>query len=456
MTTNYDASPEATTAPKSDTDYKYPSIPLGSHVISPIKLNSFSDGCLVSATSVFPPKYFALDSVGLWSCNIPELEPLLWDVDIWPVDLHDAELSQLGSVPDTLVCGKWEDSRWGSYLISSREGEYKEEKKNTVYVSVGGEKVIYNKPDGFREGLQGLAFYNQPLAYLNSTKSNPPNSKRAVVNSLDSYKFGVLYNKTVILRESTMQKTWKTGGSYPFKNGNGTELLIGEKVWMCVWEKTMLEVEIMINQTSTAYNQKNTSVNHAADHSGDDGYDTDNDDPESTMTTITVGLPDATSTPTTVKLTEEFEFVVTDTENSEDEEEIDFKSILNLSKRHFKHRNLLNPRYPSHGKVKRGRTVQEYTRKVYVTEYRPTPEQIRLALGIDKTDPPAMLAQLVPGPISCRKMIVQGDRGLREFNSDTEVISVDLREDVDAFLGLEKRSFVGSPDDTGCRCSWES
>lgn len=427
-------SPEQTMVPKADPNNQFPNIPVGQNVISPIELKTFNSGCTIVRTDQTSPSYFKSGSTGLWTCNIPEKKPLLWDIDVWPVNLVGAELSKLKSVPDTLTCADWENNRWGGYIISSEEGEYNKERKNTVYQTHSGERVLYSAIHGFREGMQGPAFFRQPLGFRNVTweysgtvdnKSSHP----ASLNTL-SYTFGILYNKTVILKETTMIQTFNTDGENDERNGNGTEFEHNEKVWMCVWEKTLLEVELMVNESSIAKLRKASTATE-----GGNSYntDTDDEDNDSFLTTIVVGHPISSASSTSAYSAQPTVLP-------------DFESVGD-ARLHKRNRSKRGPRHLS--------------RKVYIKESRPTEDRLRRVLGIDRTDDdPEGRAR--PGAVRCRKMLVQDDGGLMEYTAVGEEVEVKLKEILTKEDSLGKRDDSESDDegtfpvDTGCRCTWES
>jgi hypothetical protein len=450
----------------------------------------------------------------------------MWDISPWPASLASAELSQLGSVPDTLTCGDWADGLWGGYLISSEEGEYQQDQKNTVYVSPDNQTVLYNFPR-FREGLQNPAFYRQPLAFMNITwepDSSVTNTstKRSTADSINtlSYKFGTLYNKTVILKESTMIETLKSGGKNPGRFGNGTEFEVGEKVWMCTWEKTLLEVEIMVDEYSLAFTNKD-NTQHAAGSSSNEYYNEENG---TTTITVSANIDGVSSAPPPPPITSSstssathdtpsatFSFPPspsppythphpqphprpapapapapppppypspTDTELELEIEEFEFvgDDFRTLHKRSAP---------GGCGNTARSHSPRQYPNKVYIKEYRPTPKRLRQVQGIDLTDlDPNGLG--LPGKVICKKMVAQDDGGLRAYKGeDGEVTEVQLKEQyVLASTASErrrrrKRDDSGDGDDDGddvgdgdgdaddgsvddddddgkCQCSWET
>ncbi|KAF8541654.1 hypothetical protein BDD12DRAFT_489801 [Trichophaea hybrida] len=438
-------SPEQTVAPKSDPNNLYPNIPVGQNLVSPIELKTFSSGCKIVRTDKTSPAYFKSGSTGLWTCNIPA-STLLWDIDVYPADLVGSELSKLKSVPDTLTCAHWESSTWGGYIISSEEGEYNKEKKNTVYQTPTGERVLYSAMHGFREGMQGPAFFRQPLGFRNVTwEYSEGIEKRANHNgplTTLSYTFGILYDKTVILKETTMIQTFNTNGDNDLRNGNGMEFTQNEKVWMCVWEKTLLEVELMVNESSISQLRKATAAAHGG--GSGDPYETDLDDEDNSnfLTTIIVGLP--TSHPKSKH------------HSSTASSTIDYSA---------------KPTFPSNSKlsgdarlIKRGQTKGRFrhlSRKVYMKESRPTEDRLRGVLGIDRTDDD-LEGRARPGAVRCRKMLVQDDGGLVEYTAVGEEVEVRLEEILTEAESLEKRDDETDDDDssfpadTGCSCTWES
>ncbi|KAA8905053.1 hypothetical protein FN846DRAFT_779156 [Sphaerosporella brunnea] len=496
-TTNYQPSPENTSPPTSEPNNLYPDIPTGKTAISPLKLKAFNNECKISSNKSSTPDIFSQGSNGLWSCNIPNQKPLMWDVLDWPASLASAQLSKLGTVPPTLTCAQWEGGLWGGYLISSVEGEYQQDQKNTVYITQDNQTVLYAS-SRFREGLQDPAFYRQPLAFLNVTwQPDPsvPNRKRdaGTINSL-SYNFGTLYNKTVILKESTMIETFNSRGSNPGRYGNGSEFVAGDKVWMCTWEKTLLEVEIMVNEHSLAVTNKGNTA-HAAD-----SRKTYNDDDNGT-TTITVSAntgtvsfppPFRSSSASTSQPSGTFSFPASPTvphghhprpppppppppspspqpprPPSETDVTVvvseDFEFVGDMRRIRQK-RDGSSP----------GNGPRCYPKKVKIKEYRPTPNRLRQVLGIDLTDADPT-GQGIPGRVYCRKFIAQDDGGLQAYPSKRgEVVEVELKEDyvftsTNAGSGSRKRqsgpnSTTTDDDEDGldddssmkCLCNWHS
>jgi len=371
------------------------------------------------------------------------------------MEFVDAELSKLGTVPDTIVCAEFEYAKWGGYLITSQEGEFNEERKNTVFVSPNGESIQYAPGGGFREGMQAPAFYNQPLAFMNITwfpDDSVVAKREAGPITTYSYKFAMLYNKTVILKETTMIETFNSAGASPQRYGNGTELVAGEKVWMCTWDKTLLEVELMVDEYSRAALEKQSRKHALGSSDNDKENGTDNGDTKTTIT-ITDVLPISSTTVPPSSTNERpprppgFHHGKPSpppppppTSTSTPTDPDDFVFIERL--------------------VKRGSSKpHRYSRKVIIKEYRPTRDRLRRVLGIDRTDVDRE-SQAVPGAVHCRKMIVQADRGLREYNSEAELVKVTMRE-VDAEAKLKPRhaesSDIDSDDENdGCGCKWES
>lgn len=250
-----------------------------------------------------------------------------------------------------------------------------------------------------------------------------------------------------------MIETFNSAGANPQRYGNGTELVAGDKVWMCTWDKTLLEVELMVNEYSMAALQKNPTEHVVG--SNDDDEDNVPNSGGSLTTTITVN---DISSPLTAKSS---------------------ASSSSPSDRPPRPPGAPSPK-PHHGRppppppasagfeefefierlVKRGGNgskYHQYSRKVIIKEYRPNKNRLRSVLGIDRTDvDPEGRATL--GAVHCRKMIVQTDSGLREYNSDAEVVQVTMRE-VDTESKLKRRGDEDTDDDdgsNGCKCRWES
>ncbi|KAI5815809.1 hypothetical protein BZA77DRAFT_247920 [Pyronema omphalodes] len=525
--TKWRPTPEQTAAPRSDPDGKYPDIPVGEALINPIELKTLDTACALTRNSIGSPDYFEQGSAGLWSCSLPEGKPMLWDVDEWPASLAHAELSKIHSVPDTLTCAEWENGLWGSYLLSSEEGEYARDKRNLVFETPAGERVWYAPDHGWREGMVNPSFYRQPLAFRNVTWRYDPttntHSKRDSngTNPLTtlSYNFGILYNKTVILRETTMIETHNTGATNSNKNGNGSELLPKEKVWMCIWEKTLLEVELMINEPSISALKKATA------QSFNPGNDTDSEDEDGDgiLTTIIVGLPSTTPTPSSTASPTADLGAPAPMPSPPKPTDGNLHGNLSQIGKHFQfglpvgggggRGGSPTPSNPKTNLQKRAtpKGPRHFSKKIYMKESRPTPDRLRRVLGIDRTDLDPD-GKTVPGNITCRKMIVLDDGGLAEFKPEgEEVVDVILSEEFSdpalaailrrsndqVMRGRRRRSAVGGewegltddekaaltdrekyeirrrdaeskvrrdledkmqgfPADTGCSCTWES
>ena len=440
--------PEETRPPQSDPNNDYPNIPTGQTVISPIELKTFGSSCKIARKNNSTPSYFEDGSNSLWSCNIPEQGPMQWDIDDWPQALSHTEtdLAMLGSVPDTLTCEEWEGGKWGGYLMSSEVGEWSVERRNTVFKTVNGETVRYAPSFGYREGMQGPSFYRQPLAFQDSSTTLTKRTDNTTGSM--SYSFGILYNKTVVLRETTMIQTHNTGGKSESRFGDGLSLQVSEKVWMCVWEKTLLEVTLMVKEPSMAQISRDAAIAHGVGQ-GEDTAD-DDDSNATATTTITVGLVPSSepSSPPSSKGPPP------------------------------PHPNppLLPPPpplpypppppsksdHPHPAKwIKAIKGPRHLSRKVYMKESRPSPDRLRRVLGIDLTDPDPD-GRATPGPVWCRKMIVQEDGGLAEFNAQgEEMVETTLVEKIDDYIPdadfVEGKDNIREfPPDTGCICTWES
>ena len=437
--------PEETRPPQSDPNNEYPNIPTGQSVISPIALKTFGSSCKITRKNNSTPAYFEDGSNSLWSCNIPEQGPMQWDIDDWPQALAHAgtDLAMLGSVPDTLTCEEWEGGKWGGYLMSSEVGEWSVERRNTVFKTVNGETVRYAPSFGYREGMQGPSFYRQPLAFQTSSATKRTDNATGSM----SYSFGILYNKTVVLRETTMIQTHNTRGKSESRFGDGLGFQASEKVWMCVWEKTLLEVTLMVKEPSMAQIHRNAAITHGVGQDEDTSADDDDNDATAT-TTITVGLKPSSAPPPPPP-----------------------------SKGPPPHPNPPPPPPPPYSPpppsksgahqpypakwIKAIKGPRHLSRKVYMKESRPSPDRLRRVLGIDRTDPDPN-GRAKPGPVWCRKMIVQEDGGLVEFNAeDEEIVETTLAEKIDDYI--PDADFVKGhddirefPPDTGCICTWES
>ncbi|TGZ81453.1 hypothetical protein EX30DRAFT_395599 [Ascodesmis nigricans] len=241
-TADHAPSPEKTTEAKFDSGV-FPQIPTGPSVISPLETKIDKDGCELVSLSASMPEFFK--DPAIWSCHIPEHQPLLWNVLPLPANLNDARISSLKSDPTPLSHAEWDDGKWGGYIVTSKEGE-DQHKDHIVFVDSRGEIIEYPGSTGWREGMQGPAFWRQPLTYINETILNNTSEQVPVE---ESYRFGIIYNKRVLLRESTLKQNYYHNTA---RGGDGTKLAEGEVAWMCEWGNTLLEVEIYVNESSVA------------------------------------------------------------------------------------------------------------------------------------------------------------------------------------------------------------
>jgi hypothetical protein len=442
--------PEETAQPRSDAEIIYPKIPSGTAVLAPLNLKYSNNKCILHSNQSVPD-FFSSGATRLWSCNISKQMPLIWDMLDWPPELIGSEITKLGSVPVPLQSSDYEGAFWGGYIVSSQEGEF-DQLKDIVYVDTNGNPIQYSVSGGFMEGMQGPSFYRQPFSLSNITylgdDTHPANDTHSANNytahnnhttsvptqTAISYKFGVLYNKTVILRDTNMNNIFndllQPGNPSNIPKGSGTKLQGGEIVWMCTWDKTLLEVELMVDQYSE--NATDPVSNSTGKSQGS------NSEPQ--PSTVTVGdLSTPFPAPGEISQSSSdspYPKYVTPTDQNGNEE-------LGYASDYVRRQTLKQVNEP-----------RSYPQKIVIKEYRPNARRLREILGIDLTDSDE-LSLAGKGKIRCKKMIVRADGGLRKYKSTLgydEDVAIEFDEISDAPYQRGHKNVYDAP----CHCVWET
>jgi len=350
-------------------------------------------------------------------------------------------------------------------MLSSLEGIIKFDDDWDLVVKDGAGQEEYSNKPGWMDGTQNPLFWHIPLAYYNySTPTgkplNPRSNDSAPVGEFATYGFGILYNKTVVLKQSTIDQTLavlkNTGG--PPKFANGTALGEGEIVWKCVWEKTLLDVEISLNQPSLAQRPAGFGGDRGPPGHGD-GDDGLGDGPgdgrggggfSDGRGGATSGLPrgdprgppggpppqnsfnpgdgDQFKPPTTALTIPTPTGFNTSVDGTNDDDSSDI---------------------PIAGKIKRGEPASPYPLKITIEEIRPTSKHLRWVLGMDLTDAdPSGYSK--PGDVKCTRMVVTPSGGLREYMDASGGGLVILKEQ--QVPPRRKRD----PTPGECSCRWVS
>lgn len=489
---------EETGPPLSSPNDTFPVIPTGTALIDPVVLAADSTSCDISAQDDSLPGWFKMGADLLWSCAYDQgdtSEALKWRFERGPINLTNMELYP--SEPDFLRGAEYGEGVWGGYVVSSAEGITKWEiGEDNVEIGVNGDVVEYSGKSSWRDGTQNQAFWRIPFAFYNTTESSSYKSKkkqlggrstirrglgkRSTGNGLwsrsgdhpldDSYKFGLLFNKTVIVKQTTIDSNVARDDGV-IKSGDGTALLPGEIVWKCVWEKTLLEVEVMTDIPSTAIkNQKETD----GDGDEDGGNDSDDDDDHTTtILSSTIATPTSTiSANSSLTKTDQqvpsptgcpyqpncphyngdasFPNIPPPPPPSHSHNVDDFFGLKHppqATETPTTNGNLTRRFLKRH--VERS-TPTPYPLKISIKESRPTSARIRRLLGMDLTDPdPKGRANL--GEVACTRYVVTVKGGLTPLvDHDTGEGYVKLNEIPSSKGRLKERG------DSTCYCKWNS
>ncbi|KAH0604282.1 uncharacterized protein H6S33_006659 [Morchella sextelata] len=478
-TTEVPPTSEETGPPLSSPNDTFPVIPTGTALIDPILLSEKSTSCDISAQDASSPGWFGMGASLLWSCAYDQddtNEALTWRFERGPVNLTNMEL--FPSEPDFLRGAEYGEGAWGGYVVSSAEGITKWEiGDDMMEVTVNGDVVEYSGKPSWRDGTQNQVFWKIPFAFYNTTEASHNKGRkkqlagrsptahelgtRSTGNRLwgrgdhpldDSYKFGILFNKTVIIKQSTIDENIARDDNI-IKSGNGTALYPGEIVWKCVWEKTLLEVEVMPDVPSTAVTKEKET--HDDKDENDNGYDSDDDD-HTTCSTSTTATPTMSANTSFTKTNEQhppptgcnFEPDCPHFDDGEDHSFPSFPSIPPPPPPSHQHNTDdffgLKPPKPTETPTTNGNltrklrlkrhversTPTSYPLKVNIKESRPSSSRLRRLLGMDLTDP--------------------DPNGRANLGEDTGEGYVILDEKPNSKGRLRER------DDSTCYCKWDS
>lgn len=421
-------------------------------------------------------------STDLWSCDIADASPLTWEFEYWPNGI--SIVSDLQSSPPAILSADWKGP-WGAYIVSSQEGITVRDSALVAYDQ--DHNRIYYSPSkqDWRVGAQGMLFWNQPVSFINGSSSN--RKKRSILDADDDddgdsvYSFGILYNKTVLLRENvliTMASSHTV--IQDWANSNGSTLETGEIAWLCEWQNTLLEVEIHVEESSGDATGTNKNVDN-----GQDGY----------INTVAFSIATPTSTVTHYYLPKEGgqtpkEVLYTPLEIPPDlkhkhsprpsyeppvnavptpppapalpdpqpEHKPDgfsnapqamvtpppivpsssssssFEFVPHETSLGFDANNLMSPTK---------RDASRFPKKVRLKDYRPSQQRLLEVMGKDQQD-------VSPGAVICTRVVKISDGGLKEEPFLGGISQVTLVEQMGNSRKLKR------DDDTGCQCSWRT
>lgn len=379
--------------PLSSPNATFPQIPTGTALVSPLTLSDYSSSCGISAPDASAPNYFNQGAELLWSCQFDQtqsINALTWRFDKFPAD-QPINMADFISMPPFLRGAEYGDGTWGAYLVSSIEGIRTWEDHVSLTKVVGDNVVEFSGKPVWRDGAQNQPLWRMPFAFYNHTAPATPPPSTDWYNPLFarhanipfnnySYKFGALVNKTVIVKLSTIDANTASG---TVLTGNGTALVQGEIVWKCIWEKTLLEVELFVDDLSEGFARQGERAS------------VENKTAQSQSSVSSTGSPprgtgDASDAffraqPTT-----------------------DTGSAGNLSATYKRNSQRRRAPAPVAG-TNTGGLPGMYPRRISIQESRPTTKRIRQVLGMDLTDPdPDGHANL--GEVRCTQFVV-GENG---------------------------------------------
>ncbi|CUS13571.1 unnamed protein product [Tuber aestivum] len=426
-------SSEETGPPISDPDNTFPDIKTGMAVLRPLMLSEISSNCPLQLQDRSSPMFFELGSTLLWSCQNSLDKPLVWRFDHFPPESSGVKMSSFPSHPEFLMGAEYGEGSWGGYMLSSLEGIIRFDDDWDVVVKDDNGQEEHSAEPGWRDGAQNPLFWHVPLAYYNSSTNNKRLNLRSnnstPVGKFANYRFGILYDKTVVLKQNSIDQTLSllknTRG--PPKFANGTALGEGDIVWKCVWEKTLLDVEISINQPSlarhpTGFGGDSGPPSHRGgdaslgdgqgggrgDGRGDsrgsrDGFSDERGKTLSGSPPPPGGPPPQNSfnvgnggqiEPPVTALAIPTPTGLNDSAGTDGAYE--FSDI------------------PTTGKIKRGETTLPYPLKITIEETRPSPKRLRRVMGMDLTDADPR-GSGKPGDVKCTQMVVTRLGGLKQF-----------------------------------------
>ncbi|RPB01968.1 hypothetical protein L873DRAFT_1674913, partial [Choiromyces venosus 120613-1] len=461
-TTEMPPSSEETGPPVSDPNNTFPDIKTGMAVLTPLILSEISSGCAVTPQDQSSPNFFNLGADLLWSCQNSPDKPLVWRFDPFPPKPSGVDMGTFPSHPDFLKGAEYGDGSWGGYMLSSLEGIIKFDDDGDMIIKDGNGQVEYSDGPGWRDGAQNPLFWHIPLAYYNTTVTPIINKRLRIrannsspVGKFANYKFGILYNKTVVLKQSAIDQTLAVlkNPEGTLKFADGTALGEGEIVWKCVWEKTLLDVEISINQPSLACLPKGFEGGSGPPGHGDDNcgwgdgrgdsggfYDDRGALPTESPSGDPSGPPGGPPQSSfSAGNGDQFDPSVTALA-------IPTPTSLNStagSTDGYKFSDI-----PIAAKVKRGGPTLPYPLKITIEETRPTSKRLRRVMGMDLTDAdPYGYDKL--GEVKCTQMVVTRLGGLREFTDANGEGLVILKEQAPS---RRKRDSTAGQ----CSCRWTS
>lgn len=445
--------------PLSSPNATYPAIPTGLALVSPLMLSDSASSCGVLAQDASAPSFFRQGADLLWSCQFDQtqvIDAVSWRFDKFPAN-QPVNMEDFVSMPPFLRGAEYGDGKWGAYLVSSVEGIQQWEDKTSLVKTIGDLVVEYSGKPMWRDGAQNQPLWNIPFGFYNNTVSPsssssssssslfPRHAATVLASNYTSYKFGVLVNKTVVLKRSTIDAN-TASKSGTILTGNGTVLVSGEIVWKCIWEKTLLEVELFVNDPSEGFSREGERA----------AVDNETSRPHSSHGSASpTGSPPlhGTGGPTSVFFDTHLHAQPTGS-----------AAAGNLSDTYK--RSSYRRRTPAI--INTGGPVGPYPRRISIQESRPTSKRIRQVLGMDLTDPdPDGHANL--GAVRCTQFVATADGGLSPFldkvSGEGYVVLMEQsgpgarkRRSTD---GLEERggNAVGETleeRDSDCFCRWSS
>lgn len=400
--------------PLSSPNATYPAIPTGLARLDPLLLSDSSSSCGILAQDASAPSFFHQGSDLLWSCQFDQtqdVDAVTWHFEKFPID-QQVNMADFISMPPFLRGAEYGEGKWGAYLVSSVEGiQIWEDKIPLVGVIDENTVVEYSGKSTWRDGAQNQPLWHIPFAFYNNTGTSPTLSPRHIttitaaaatststsistVNSdYTSYKFGILVDKTVIIKQSTIEANIASE-SGTIHTGNGTVLIPGEIVWKCIWEKTLLEVELFVDDLSEGFAREgqrgSTSKADNESEANKPSLHDGGSSPTGSLPALPIGTGDAIST-----------------YQSQQTPDTGLSGNLSMTYKRGSHRKR-TPSSSGHG------VVGPYPRRISIQESRPTTRRIRQVLGMDLTDPdPDGHADL--GAVKCTQFIATADGGLTSF-----------------------------------------
>lgn len=397
--------------PLSSPNATFPSIPTGLALVAPLVLSDYSSLCGVTALDASAPSFFSGQGAELlWSCQFDQsraIDALTWNFEKFPAD-GPVNMEDFLSIPSFLRGAEYGDGTWGAYMVSSMEGIRRWENGAPLTYVIDGKMVEYSSKGTWRDGAQSQPLWRMPFAFYNHTMSTPPQSAPIPLESSSwsnppsarhanipfnnyTYKFGALVNKTVIIKRTTITANTDSQ-SGTILTGNGTALVPGEIVWRCIWEKTLLEVELFVDDPSEGFARQGERA------SVENKTDLPRGSASSTGSPLPRGTGDASSAFFRAQPT------------------MGTGSAGNLSATYK--RNLQRRRPPAVAATgddsKTDGPTHPYPHRMSIRESRPTAKRIRQILGMDLTDPdPDGHANL--GQVKCTQYVVTGFGELSPF-----------------------------------------